>query len=544
MIAEQLESPTAPPMPPEYGEPIAVSPGERLKRARRAFAAADFRATVAELQAIPEINLTTEIGGLLLRARKLQQIATEARATEDEQAINDVIATAREFLSARRYGEAVAHLDAVPKAARSAELSGLLRQALADHRAELERQADLQHQWERVLQTNSREKLSEFRPNVVEQLELDPDDEYARQRLDLIDGFEFHLRNRAEKLQAAKDAYEVGNYSGTIGHLKEVHCDLWTDEIRGLHSQASLGRDQTREVARDLYRTLVGTPSPDLSGPISRLEAMSQDPASLLREGLEPDESLQLLQRMVSLAVGESNVAPFCTRVITRLKPEEYRALLEDAANGDAPPAADSTPYVLRGLFGGLIDRPLNEIRQHVRAMEPLRFVLRGNDAVQLQHWRDFLASVDAFEWMCNQKWTWWDGLIENVRTDQLEQTARQLALTADSVLSPDGDRMERLTQLLGGGSRLPRSSLLRRVFRKIRNYLTSRVWKESTAAVVSFRVATGVTVSVLGAIAVGLAGHVFFALAFGVGNLAAYVVGGMLIGIWAVFGAALNKIL
>ena len=442
----------------------------------------------------------------------------------------------------RNSGEAVAHLEAIPKSERTADASGLLCQALASHREELERQTEVQRRWKQAVRSDTPD-VREFRPSVVEQVERDPDDEYARERLDLIDRIEVHLENRTQKVRAARKSYEKHDYTGTMSHLRHVHTDLWTEEIEDLYSRANDGRDEAKEICRSLYRGMIDSPLPDLNDPITRLEAISENPAALLREGLNLTQNVRLLRSLIGLAANLANVPDFCTRVVTQLHPELYQALLKEATRTDAPEDGEVLPCVLSGFFNGLINRPLQEIKQHVRAMEPLRHVLQGRDAVQFQRWNDFIDSVDDFEELRSEEWNAWDNVIENERTERLEQKAKQLALTADCVLPTDGDRMAQLLEMLELPSPRP-FSLLRRVLRKIRRYLRTRVWKDGTVAVFSIGFATAAAVGILGLSAAGLAGQVGYTLIFGMGDATACLLGGALIGLWTIFGAMLNKLL
>lgn len=512
--------------------------GERLDRARHAFAGADFSAAIAELEAVPEIRRTTEIAGLLRRSRFLQKVAETVQPPRASETTAGLVSTARALIDAGRHAEAIAHLELIPKAERTPDESKLLRQALAAHRHDLQQRTELQQQWQRAVRSESAEAIRRFRPKVVALLERDPDDDSAIELLDLIDRYDVHAANRAEKFAAAQRAYDRLDFSDAIRQLNGIHCDLWTQRIYALYRSACRKRAEAQKLSGTLYHDVVESPSPNLNEPITEMEALGDDPAALLREGLPLPDNVALIRALIDLAASHAKVPGFCKQVVTRLQPDEYQALLAQASC-----ESDFVPGVLNGLFGSLIERPVREIRQHIRALADVSHVLQGQDAVLYQRWHDFLQAVDDFDGRREREWTWRDTLLENERTEQLADSAEQLAVTADRVLPAEGDRMQRLMQMLEIPPP-PRFSLLSRVLRRIRRYLETRSWKTGTVAVLSFGVATRLVVGGLGLTATGLAARVFYSLVFELGNATACLVGGALVALWASFGVIANKLL
>ncbi|MAG94521.1 MAG: hypothetical protein CMJ48_12340 [Planctomycetaceae bacterium] len=551
---------------------------ELIAQANQAFDDEEYGVAANAVDRIPEVHRTPELNEFRNRAtllRKTQRVCEsadrayrnedydqavrllvvippEAHTEQSRNLLNDarlmgvvapIVAAGSKAIEEKHYDYAVEVLESVEEHNRTSEH----REMLAEAQKLVSRITELRRVTEEIIngaqRSGSPVLAAKALPMLEELVSITPDDDPAVQRLQELEKLRKHLEARDGLLASARENFERRTFVETIRLLKKIPTELHDAEIQDLLERAVEMQRRVDELTEAVLSDLRGRAFNDVPANLDELNELlpSATPAILSR--LAPHDFDTCFTNLAAAAQDDDALHALLETLIDALTLEQLAEFLPERGKSFLDNCPKQCPALQSRLVKILDELSLvpASILKNLVVLQSARDHL-GDDGVRLEAWESCLELIDEFDDIQRTAWHWKDTLIQNPRSDQLDDCARRLAETADLIL-PAEDRWATLNAISNNRLEL-KTGIIRRTYAKIEQRLDNDEWSTTSITLITVRRVCqaaffAVMLTILGAVV-----QTLLASLLSVGGFAGYALVFFLAGLWTFFYVAANRIL
>ncbi len=551
---------------------------ELIAQANQAFDDGEYGVAANAVDQIPEMHRTAELKEFRDRAnllrktqrvcesadrayrngdydqavRLLEAVPPEAHTEQSRELLNDarlmgvvapIVAAGSKAIEEKHYEYAVEVLESVEEHNRTSDH----REMLAESQKQVARITELRRVTEEIIngaqRSGSPVLAAKALPLLEELVSITPDDDPAAQQLEELKELRKHLEARDGLFTSASENFERRNFVETIRLLEEIPTELHDAKIQDLLERAVEMQRRVDELTEAVLGDLRGRAFNNVPANLDELNELLPSATPTVLSRLAPHDFDTCFTNLAAAAQGDDAHHALLETLIDALTHEQLTEFLPERGRSFLESCPKQFPALQRRLLKILEDLGIvpESITKNLAVLQTARDHL-GDDGARLEAWESCLELIDEFDDIQRTPWHWKDTLIQNARSDQLDDCARRLAETADLVL-PAEDRWATLNAVSNKRLEL-KTGIIRRAYAKIEQRLNNDEWSTASITLITVRRVCqaaffAVMLTILGAVV-----QTLLASLLSVGGFAGYALVFFLAGLWSFFYVAANRIL